>query len=271
MISHKLTIHSTQQTRTQFVKSVDGGERWTPVGINLRLPRNKEPIDLGLSNYDCSRGTRFTSGQNRLEAQTVCSIQFRVLIRCCILKIYRLTWWRATASRWRVSQTLRFYLNWRRQIGRGLHTTYSVLRKLQQEQPVSFAITGATFYIEYERKLYRCSRGDREWYDTGMQDAPVFGGFLCDLRVSKSPHRKKLFTLAKVTAASFSRWIVVTLGKTSPRIFRCRLIEQSHGPSCWRNYRTSKRSYLRVIQCMCQQVMESPCQMMARNGHISYR
>ena len=40
-----------------------------------------------------------------------------------------------------------------------------------------FAISGNTFYIEYEHKLYRCSRGDREWYDTGMQDAPVFDGF----------------------------------------------------------------------------------------------
>jgi len=40
-----------------------------------------------------------------------------------------------------------------------------------------FAITGDTFYIEYERKLYRCSRGDRQWYDTGMQDVPVFDGF----------------------------------------------------------------------------------------------
>lgn len=40
-----------------------------------------------------------------------------------------------------------------------------------------FAMTGNTFYIEYERTLYRCSRGDRKWFDTGIQDAPVFDGF----------------------------------------------------------------------------------------------
>ena len=41
----------------------------------------------------------------------------------------------------------------------------------------AFAVSGDTFYIEYERKLYRWTRGDLEWHDTGMQDAPVFGNF----------------------------------------------------------------------------------------------
>ena len=40
-----------------------------------------------------------------------------------------------------------------------------------------FAVSGDTFYIEYERKLYRWTRGEREWHDTGMHDAPVFGDF----------------------------------------------------------------------------------------------
>ena len=40
-----------------------------------------------------------------------------------------------------------------------------------------FAVSGDTFYIEYERKLYRWARGEREWHDTGVQDAPVFGDF----------------------------------------------------------------------------------------------
>ncbi|MYA68805.1 sigma-70 family RNA polymerase sigma factor [Candidatus Poribacteria bacterium] len=38
-----------------------------------------------------------------------------------------------------------------------------------------FAISGDTFYIEYERKLYRWTRGEHKWYDTGIQDAPAFG------------------------------------------------------------------------------------------------
>ena len=40
-----------------------------------------------------------------------------------------------------------------------------------------FAISGDTFYIEYERKLYRWTRGEHAWHDTGMQDAPAFGDY----------------------------------------------------------------------------------------------
>ena len=40
-----------------------------------------------------------------------------------------------------------------------------------------FAVSGNTFYIEYERRLYRWTPGDRKWHDTGMQDAPVFADF----------------------------------------------------------------------------------------------
>ena len=40
-----------------------------------------------------------------------------------------------------------------------------------------FAVGGGTFYIEYERKLYRWTRGDHKWHNTGMQDAPVFSDF----------------------------------------------------------------------------------------------
>ena len=40
-----------------------------------------------------------------------------------------------------------------------------------------FAISGDTFYIEHERKLYRWTRGEHKWHDTGMQDAPAFGNY----------------------------------------------------------------------------------------------
>ena len=47
----------------------------------------------------------------------------------------------------------------------------------QQQRAGEFAISGDTFYIEYERKLYRWTRGEHKWHDTGMQDAPAFGGY----------------------------------------------------------------------------------------------
>ena len=40
-----------------------------------------------------------------------------------------------------------------------------------------FSISEDTFYIEHERKLYRWTRGEHKWHDTGMQDAPAFGDY----------------------------------------------------------------------------------------------
>ena len=47
----------------------------------------------------------------------------------------------------------------------------------QQRRAGEFAISGDTFYIEHERKLYRWTRGEHKWHDTGMQDAPAFGNY----------------------------------------------------------------------------------------------
>ncbi len=47
----------------------------------------------------------------------------------------------------------------------------------KQRSTGEFAISGETFYIEYERKLYQWTRGEHKWHDTGMQDAPAFGDY----------------------------------------------------------------------------------------------
>ncbi len=47
----------------------------------------------------------------------------------------------------------------------------------QQREACEFAISGNTFYIEHERKLYRWTRGEHKWHDTGMQDAPAIGNY----------------------------------------------------------------------------------------------
>ena len=33
-----------------------------------------------------------------------------------------------------------------------------------------FAVTDDTFYLEYNFKLFRCEKGDREWSDTGVEE-----------------------------------------------------------------------------------------------------
>ena len=50
----------------------------------------------------------------------------------------------------------------------------------QQREAGEFAISGNTFYIEHERKLYRWTRGEHKWHDTGMQDAPAIGNYYPD-------------------------------------------------------------------------------------------
>ena len=40
-----------------------------------------------------------------------------------------------------------------------------------------FAVSGKTFYIEYDRTLYRWIPGDLKWHNIGVQDTPVFADF----------------------------------------------------------------------------------------------
>ncbi len=40
-----------------------------------------------------------------------------------------------------------------------------------------FVVSGDTFYVEYDRKLYRWAPGDLKWHDIGAQDTPVYADF----------------------------------------------------------------------------------------------
>lgn len=39
-----------------------------------------------------------------------------------------------------------------------------------------FAVNGDTFYLEYNYKLYRWKRGDKQWYDTGIEETADLNG-----------------------------------------------------------------------------------------------
>ena len=168
------TLYAT--TRTQFVKSVDGGERWIPVGINLRLPRNKEPIDLGLSNMTAAGDSLYLRAK---QAGSTNSLFYSVPSIDTLLHIEDIPAYvvaRHGESLERIADTT-LLLELDAADRTGLAHYLLGIKEAATRTTGEFAITGDTFYIEYERKLYRCSRGDREWYDTGMQDAPVFDGF----------------------------------------------------------------------------------------------
>ena len=161
-----------------ITKSTDGGERWTYILTELSLPKPpKKPISaLGLSNITAIGDSLYMRAKHGGSTN-------------CLLRLS------PNMDTLRHIEGMPVYVNWRH--GEKLENiadTSVALERNEIDQTEStryllgieeattrttgeFAITGSTFYIEYERKLYRCSRGDRKWYDTGMQDTPVSDGF----------------------------------------------------------------------------------------------
>ena len=83
----------------------------------------------------------------------------------------------------------------------------------QQRRAGEFAISGDTFYVEYERKLYRWTRGEHTWHDTGMQDAPALGNYY--------PHEGLQFAVSGK---------VIYLGKNNGSLF-----QSLDGGDTWRD------------------------------------
>ena len=101
----------------------------------------------------------------------------------------------------------------------------------QQRGANEFAISEDTFYIEHERKLYRWTRGEHTWHDTGMQDAPAF--------VDYYPRNGFQFAVSGK---------VIYLGKSDGSLF-----QSSDGGDTWRNITATfpfplDRSQLPLIQ-----------------------
>ena len=168
------TLYAT--TRTQFVKSVDGGERWTPVGINLPLPKNKALIDLGLSNMTAAGNSLYVRAK---QGGSTNSLFYSVPGIDMLLHIEDIpAYVVARHGEWLESiADATVVLQLDEEDRTGLAHYLLGIEEASTRTTGEFAISEDTFYIEYEHKLYRCSHGDHEWYDTGMQDAPVFDGF----------------------------------------------------------------------------------------------
>ncbi len=167
-----------------ITKSTDGGERWTYILTELFLPKpanKRKPISkpistLGLSNMTAIGDSLYMRAKHG--GSTNCLLRLSpnmdTLTHIEGMPVYvdrrhgekleNIADTRATLERNEMDQ---------RELTRYLLGIEEATTRTTGE----FAITGGTFYIEYERKLYRYSRNDRQWYDTGMQDVPVFTGF----------------------------------------------------------------------------------------------
>ncbi|MDE0396359.1 MAG: sigma-70 family RNA polymerase sigma factor [Candidatus Poribacteria bacterium] len=161
-----------------ITKSTDGGERWTYILTELSLPKPpKKPIStLGLSNMTAIGDSLYMRAKHGGSTN-------------CLLRLSPNT------DTLRHIEGMPVYVDWRHgekleniadtrvapernEIDQRELTRYLLgIEEATTRTTGEFAMTGNTFYIEYERTLYRCSRGDRKWFDTGIQDTPVFDGF----------------------------------------------------------------------------------------------
>ena len=175
-------------TNKGMAKSIDGGDQWTQVGMNLPpapnkplgalqpLPSNKSLGALKLSNMTAMGDALYV--RTNQGGSTNCLLHLPpnadTLRRIEEMPVYvdpsHGEWLEQT-----IGATVAAYLNEpdQKDLARyRLGIEEAVVRTTGE-----FAVSEDTFYIEYERKLYRWTHGGGEWHDTGVQDAPVFGGF----------------------------------------------------------------------------------------------
>lgn len=159
-----------------IAKSTDGGELWTYVGTGLPSPLDTSFDTLKLSNMTAVENALYVRAKQGGRTNSLFRLlpNTDTLLHIKGMPIYvdsnRSRWLENIADAsgtFDLDETDRANLL-RYQLGIEETTTRTT---------GEFAVSGGTFYIEYERRLYRWTYGDRKWYDTGMQDAPVFADF----------------------------------------------------------------------------------------------
>ncbi|MYA68806.1 sigma-70 family RNA polymerase sigma factor [Candidatus Poribacteria bacterium] len=161
-----------------ITKSTDGGERWTYILTELSLPKlPKKPIStLGLSNMTAIGDSLYMRAKHGGSTNCLLRLSPNMDTLRHIEGIPVYVNWRHGEKLENIADT-RAALE-RNEIDQRELTRYLLgIEEATTRTTGEFAMTDSTFYIEYERKLYRYARGDRKWYDTGMQDTPVFEGF----------------------------------------------------------------------------------------------
>ena len=161
-----------------ITKSTDGGERWTYILTELSLPKPpKKPIStLGLSNMTAIGDSLYMRAKHGGSTNCLLRLSPNMDTLSHIEDIPVYVNWRHGEKLENIADT-RVALEPNEIDQRELTRYLLGIQEATTRTTGEFTITGNTFYIEYERKLYRYARGDRKWYDTGMQDTPVFNGF----------------------------------------------------------------------------------------------
>ena len=163
-------------TNKGVVQSSDGGDQWTQIDTNLPLPPDKPLGALRLSNMTAVGDSLYV--RTNQGGSTNCLLHLHpntdTLLHIEGMPVYvnpsHGEWLEKT-----IGTTAVIDLN---EADRAALSRYQLgIEEAVVRTTGEFAVSSDTFYIEYERKLYRWTPQDRKWHDTGMQDAPVFADF----------------------------------------------------------------------------------------------
>lgn len=180
----ELSVHDLAQvndvlyavTDEGITKSADGGELWMSIGTGLSSPLDKSVDTLELSNMTAVGSALYVRAKQGGSTNSLFRLlpNTDTLLHVKSMPVYvdsnRGDWLESiayTADTLNLNETDQTDL-FRYQLG---------IEEASTKTTGEFAVSGETFYIEYERKLYRWTYGDRKWRDTGMQDEPVFADF----------------------------------------------------------------------------------------------
>lgn len=165
-------------TNKGMAKSIDGGDQWTQIDTNLPLPENKSLGALKLSNMTVVGDALYV--RTKQGGSTNCLLHLPAntdtLTHIDGMPVYvdpRHGEWLEQTSETAAGIDLNEL--YQEVFQKDLARYRRGIEQARIRTTGEFAVSQDTFYIEYERKLYRWARGDREWDDTGMHDAPAFG------------------------------------------------------------------------------------------------
>ena len=179
------------RTEEGIVQSTDRGESWKPVRVDANKFSHK-PVKEGQSHLNFSADSRLAIADNTLyvispEKDNLSGLRLSADGNALLLIQESPAFEEDVRSIGLLadSQEEQAHLSQRREIDDNLLET---LRRRKHEGIGAFAVSGETFYAEYQRQLFKWQPGDSGWKDTGLLDTgePPEGDLKCSFRLAVS-------------------------------------------------------------------------------------